>query len=165
MQGDIQDGPDKSHLFLRYIVVPFNHTKPSFMKHYHIISRLAIYILATVLFIFGVFHFMYPRDLLVYVPDFLPLGIKWAYIVGSAFILVAISYFTNQYVKFTSYLLFILLVIFILTIHLPNYQHAGDKEMRQLALINILKDTGIAAFALHIGASAWHQHFQLENND
>jgi hypothetical protein len=108
---------------------------------------------------------MYPRDLLVYVPDFLPLGIKWAYIVGSAFILVAISYFTNQYVKFTSYLLFILLVIFILTIHLPNYQHAGDKEMRQLALINILKDTGIAAFALHIGASAWHQHFQLENND
>ena len=75
------------------------------MKHYHIVSRVAIYILAIILFIFGVFHFMYPRDLLVYVPDFLPLGIKWAYIVGSAFILVAISYFTNQFVKFSSYLL------------------------------------------------------------
>ena len=135
------------------------------MKHYHLVSRIAIYILAVILFIFGVFHFMYPRDLLVYVPDFLPLGIKWAYIVGSAFILVAISYFTNQFVKFSSYLLFVLLVIFILTIHLPNYQHAGDSEMRQLALINILKDTAIAAFALHIGASAWHQHFQMENND
>ncbi len=40
------------------------------MKHYHIVSRIAIYILAIILFIFGVFHFMYPRDLLVYVPDF-----------------------------------------------------------------------------------------------
>ncbi|MBL7725473.1 MAG: hypothetical protein JNK27_15095 [Chitinophagaceae bacterium] len=135
------------------------------MKHYHIISRIAIYILAVVLFIFGVFHFMYPRDLLVYVPDFLPLGIKWAYIVGGAFILVALSYLTNQYVKFSSYLLFVLLVIFILTIHLPNYNNAGDKEMRQLALINILKDTAIAAFALHIAAGAYHQHFHLENSD
>jgi len=135
------------------------------MKHYHIISRIAIYILAVVLFVFGVFHFMYPRDLLVYVPDFLPLGIKWAYIVGGAFILVALSYLTNQYVKFSSYLLFVLLVIFILTIHLPNYNNAGDKEMRQLALINILKDTAIAAFALHIAAGAYHQHFHLENSD
>lgn len=135
------------------------------MKHYHIVSRIAIYILAVVLLAFGIFHFMYPRDLLVYVPDFLPLGIKWAYIVGGAFILVGLSYLTNQYVKISSYLLFVLLVIFILTIHLPNYQNAGDKDMRQLALINILKDTAIAAFALHIAASAWHQHFQLENND
>ncbi|MBI3138853.1 MAG: hypothetical protein HYZ15_09735 [Sphingobacteriales bacterium] len=135
------------------------------MKHFHVISRIAIYILAVVLFIFGIFHFMYPRDLLVYVPDFLPLGIKWAYIVGSAFILVALSYLTNQYVKFSSYLLFVLLIIFILTIHLPNYTNAGDKEMRQLALINILKDSAIAAFALHIAASAYHQHFQLDNND
>ncbi|HNR17756.1 MAG TPA: hypothetical protein PKG90_13900 [Chitinophagaceae bacterium] len=135
------------------------------MKHYHIISRIAIYVLAVVLFVFGIFHFMYPRDLLVYVPDFLPLGIKWAYIVGGAFILVALSYLTNQYVKFSSYLLFVLLVIFILTIHLPNYNNAGDKEMRQLALINILKDTAIAAFALHIAAGAYHQHFHLENSD
>lgn len=135
------------------------------MKHYHIISRIAIYILAVVLFVFGIFHFMYPRDLLVYVPDFLPLGIKWAYIVGGAFILVALSYLTNQYVKFSSYLLFVLLVVFILTIHLPNYNNAGDKEMRQLALINILKDTAIAAFALHIAAGAYHQHFHLENSD
>ncbi len=135
------------------------------MKHYHIISRIAIYLLAIVLFVFGIFHFMYPRDRLVYVPDFLPLGIKWAYVVGGAFILVALCYLTNQFVKISSYLLFILLVIFILTIHLPNYNHAGDPEMRQLALINILKDTAIAAFALHIAAGAYHQHFHLENSD
>jgi putative oxidoreductase len=135
------------------------------MKHYHIISRIAIYMLAAVLFIFGVFHFLYPRDLLVYVPEFLVGGIKWAYVVGSAFILVALSFATNQFVKFSAYLLFVLLVIFILTIHVPNYMNAGDKEMKQLALINILKDSAIAGFALHIAAGAFHQHFQLQNSD
>ena len=135
------------------------------MKRYHIISRVAIYLLSVVLIIFGVFHFMYPRDLLVYVPLSLIGGIKWAYIVGGAFILVGLSFLTNQYVKFTSYLLVVMLIIFILTIHWPNYRNAGDASMRQLALINILKDTAIMGFALHIAAGAHHQHFHLEESD
>jgi len=135
------------------------------MQRYHIISRIAIYLLSVVLIVFGVFHFLYPRDLLVYVPLSLVGGITWAYIVGGAFVLVGISFLTNQYVKFTSYLLVIMLIIFILTIHWPNYKNAGDKEMRQLALINILKDTAIMGFALHIAAGAHHQHFHLEDSD
>jgi uncharacterized membrane protein len=135
------------------------------MKHYHIISRVAIYTLSVVLIIFGIFHFLYPRDLLVYVPIWLVGGIKWAYVVGAAFILVGLSFLTNQFVKVTSYLLVIMLIIFILTIHLPNYNNAGSSEMRQLALINILKDTAIAGFALHIAAGAHHQHLHFEEND
>jgi putative oxidoreductase len=135
------------------------------MKHYHIVSRTAIYMLSVVLIIFGILHFLYPYDLLVYVPSFLVGGIKWAYVVGSAFILVALSFITNTYVKFTSYLLATLLVVFILTIHLPNYLNAGAREMRQMALINLLKDAAIAGFALHIAAGAHHQHFHLENSD
>lgn len=135
------------------------------MKRYHIISRIAIYLLSVVLIVFGIFHFIYPRDLLVYVPLSLVGGITWAYIVGGAFVLVGISFLTNQYVKLTSYLLVIMLIIFILTIHLPNYNNAGDKEMRQMALINILKDTAIMGFALHIAAGAHHQHFHLEEAD
>ena len=135
------------------------------MQHYHIISRIAIYMLSVVLIAFGVFHFLYPRDLLVYVPLSLVGGISWAYIVGGTFIIVGLSFLTNQFVKFTSYLLVIMLIIFILTIHVPNYMNAGDKEMRQMALINILKDTAIAGFALHIAAGAHHQHFHLEESD
>jgi uncharacterized membrane protein len=135
------------------------------MKHYHIISRLAIYLLSLVLIAFGIFHFLYPRDLLVYVPLSLVGGLTWAYIVGSTFILVGLSFITNQFVKVTSYLLVIMLVIFILTIHVPNYRNAGALEMRQLALINILKDTAIACFALHIAAGAHHQHLHFEEND
>ncbi len=135
------------------------------MLHYHIISRIAIYILSVVLIIFGVFYFLYPRDLLVFVPISLVGGITWAYIVGSAFILVGVSFLTNQYVKLTGYLLGLFLIIFILVIHLPNFLHAGNPEMRQLAFINMLKDTVIACFVLHIAAGAYHQHFHLENSD
>ncbi len=135
------------------------------MKHSHIVSRIAIYLLSVVLIIFGIFHFKYPYDLLVYVPDFLLGGIRWAYVVGGAFILVGISLMTNQYVKLTSYLLAALLIIFIVTIHLPNALNAGAPEMRQWAWINLLKDTAIVGFALHIAAGAHHQHLHFEEND
>jgi uncharacterized membrane protein YphA (DoxX/SURF4 family) len=126
---------------------------------------MAIYMLSIVLIVFGIFYFLNPRDLFVYVPLSLIGGIKLAYFVGASFILVGISFLTNQFVKFTSYFLALMLLIFILAIHLPNYLHAGESDMRQMALINILKDTAIMGFALHIGASAYHQHFQMENND
>jgi uncharacterized membrane protein len=135
------------------------------MKHYHIVSRTAIYILALVLIVVGIFHLRSPYDLLVYVPDFLPGGIRWAYVTGVAFILVGISFLTNQYVKLTSYILAALILIFLLTIHLPNSINAGDPEMRRWALLNLLKDAAIFGFALHIGASAHHQHLHFEEDD
>ncbi len=135
------------------------------MKHNHLVSRIAIYMLSIVLIVFGIFHFLYPRDLFVYVPVFMVGGIKWAYLVGTVFVLVGLSFLTNQYVKFTSYLLAAMLVIFILTIHLPNYLNAGDRDMRMLALINILKDTAITGFVLHIAAGAHHQHLHFEESD
>ncbi|MEO6232967.1 MAG: hypothetical protein ABJB11_00230 [Ferruginibacter sp.] len=135
------------------------------MKQHHLISRIAIYLLSIVLFVFGVFHFLHPHDLLIYVPSFIPGGIIWVYFVGAAFILVAISFLTNRMVKLAGYVLAILLILFILSIHLPNYLNAGDKEMKQIALINLLKDTAIVGFALHIAAGAHHQKLHLEDSD
>lgn len=135
------------------------------MKHYHIVSRIAIYLLSVVLIIFGIFHFKHPHDVMVYVPSSLVGGITWAYVVGGAFILVGVSFLTNQFVKVTGYILAALLIFFILSIHVPNYMNAGTTETQQLALINILKDTAITGFALHIAAGAHHQHFHLEESD
>ena len=135
------------------------------LKQYHVVSRIAIYMLAAVLIAIGVFHLMRPYDTLVYVPSFLPGGITWAYIVGASFILVGISFAFNQYVKITSYLLAIFLVFFILSVHVPNALNAGSPEYRLFAFINILKDTAIAGFALHIAASAHPQHLHFEEND
>jgi hypothetical protein len=37
--------------------------------------------------------------------------------------------------------------------------------MKRQALINLLKDTAIMSFSLHIAAGAHHQHFHLEESD
>lgn len=119
-----------------------------------IISRAAIYLLAIVMIVFGIYHFQRPRNLLVFVPQNIPGGIIWVYVIGAAFILAALAFITNKFVKLAGYSLALLLLIFVLTIHLPNYNQAGDPEMRQEALINLLKDIALAAFALHIAGSA-----------
>ena len=135
------------------------------MKLPHLLSRISIYLLSLVMIVFGLQHFLHPHDLVNYVPQFLPGGIIWVYFVGAAFILVAIAFVTNTMVKAAGYLLTALLFIFVLTIHFPNYMNAGSQEMKQTALISLLKDTAIACFALYIGAGAHHQKLHLENSD
>ncbi|NCU03760.1 MAG: hypothetical protein GXC73_07195 [Chitinophagaceae bacterium] len=135
------------------------------MKHYHIVSRIAIYLLSVILISFGIFHYKHPYDLLVYVPDSLPGGVIWVYVVGTAFILAGVSFITNKLVKIAGYLLAAMLIFFVLTIHFPNSMNAGAPEMRQMALINLLKDAAIAAFALHIAAGAYKQHLHYDHND
>ena len=119
------------------------------------LSRIAIVLLALVMAVFGIYHFVYPQNLVGYVPSFLPnAGNLWVYIPGAAFILAAIAFITNKMVKLAGYLLAVLLFIFVLTIHLPNFINGGSDETRQLSLINLLKDTAIAAFAMHIAANS-----------
>lgn len=119
-----------------------------------IVSRIAVIILAIVMIVFGVYHFMAPQNLMAYVPDFLPGGIIWVYFAGGAFVLAAIAFLAHKQVRLAGYLLALLLIIFVLTIHLPNYLHAGSADIKQMEFVNILKDTAMAAFALYIGSNA-----------
>lgn len=120
----------------------------------HIISRIAIYLLSVVMIVFGIYHFLHPHNLMLFVPPNAPWGINWVYVVGAAFILAALAFIFNKMVKVTAYLLAAMLVTFVIIIHLPNFRDAGDELMRQGALINIFKDIALAAFALHIAGSA-----------
>lgn len=118
------------------------------------VSRIAVIILAIVMIVFGLYHFVQPQSLLVYVPEFMPGGIIWVYFVGAAFILAALAFITHKQAKLAGYLLALLLMIFVLAVHLPNYLHAGDADMKQMAFVSILKDTALAAFATYIGSNA-----------
>ncbi|CAN5211214.1 hypothetical protein BH11BAC6_BH11BAC6_10400 [soil metagenome] len=118
------------------------------------ISRIAVVILAIVLAAFGIFHFVHPKNMLVFVPDSLPGGIIWVYVVGAAFILVALALILHKQVKLASYLLAFMLIIFVLTIHLPNFLQSGDVDMKQQSLVSLLKDSALAAFALYIASNS-----------
>ncbi len=135
------------------------------MQQYHIVSRIAIYLLAVVMIVFGVFHLTNAHDLVVYVPPSIPGGINWVYLVGVAYILVGISFILNKFVKMAGYMLAVLLFVFVVVIHLPNYLYAGATESRTGALISLLNDLAIGGFALHIAAGAHHQQLHLEESD
>jgi putative oxidoreductase len=130
----------------------------------HTISRFAIYVLAIVMGYFGIRHFLYPYDLVVKVPDFLPGGVVWVYFTGAAFILTALSFLTNVWVRASAYVLAVLLFSFVFTIHLPNYLETADRTYQTMALTNLLKDAALAAFALYIASNARHQRI-LEETD
>lgn len=125
------------------------------------ISRVAILILAAVMIFFGIEHFRKPDIMANYVPGFLPGGIVWVYLVGIAFILTALSFILNRYVAVAGYFLALLLILFVVLIHIPNSRNSADVLMRENALVNALKDTAIAAFAIYISSTAKHQ--QLSN--
>jgi putative oxidoreductase len=120
------------------------------------ISRIAIIILGIVLAAYGIYHFSHKNQdyLIGFMPSFLPGGSIWFYIVGVAFILAGLAFIFHTQVKLAGYLLALLLFLFALTIHLPNYLHSGDVEMQQLSYINFLKDLAIAAFALYIASNS-----------
>jgi len=126
---------------------------PAFMKE-QLISRIAVIILAIVLIVFGFYHFRQPRVMITFVPNFLPGGITWVYVVGVAFILAGIAFILHKWVKLAGYLLALLLLCFVLFIHLPNYLHSGDVNEQRLSLMNLLKDSAIAAFAMYIASSS-----------
>jgi putative oxidoreductase len=134
-------------------------TKARFMNHrnQHIISRLAIWLLAIVMIIFGIQHFRHPDIFANFVPPYLPGGDKWVYLVGAAFILAALAFITNKFVALAGYLLAALLLLFIITIHWPNFKDASSVENSQATLSNMLKDLAIAAFALYIASNSRHQ--------
>ena len=120
----------------------------------HTVSRISVTILGVVMIIFGLYHFLRPSTLLVYVPAFIPGGIVWVYIVGLAFILAGAAFIAHKQVKLAGYLLALLLFIFVLSVHFPNYLNAGDNDMKQMAFVNLLKDTALAAFAMYIASNA-----------
>ena len=119
-----------------------------------IISHVAIYLLSVVMIIFGIYHIRSPHNMLAFVPANLPGGINWVYVVGIVLIVAALAFIFNKFVKITAYLLALLLIIFVVAVHWPTYNNAGDPDIRQTAFIDILQDLALAAFALHIAGSA-----------
>ncbi len=113
--------------------------------------RLACVVFAIIMAVFGIFHLFNAENMKGVVPNFLPGGILWVYITGIGFILASVAILLNKYTKLACYLLAVMLVIFILTIHVPNIVNGTDEASKQLSLLNMLKDFGLTVSALLVG--------------
>ena len=139
-------------------------SKALFMNQ-HIISRIAVWLLAIVMIVFGIQHFKYPKEMMSFVPTYLPGGVIWVYFVGAAFILAAISFIINRYVSLAGYLLAAMLILFVILIHYPNWSQAGDVVEKRMNFTNLLKDTAIAGFALYIASNTNHQRLNVFDDE
>ena len=80
-----------------------------------------------------------------YVPSFIPGGIFWVYLVGLALIAAAVAIIIQKQARLACLLLALLLLVFILTMHLPG---AMEEATRQMAVSSLLKDFGLMGGAV-----------------
>lgn len=107
-------------------------------------TRLAEILYAATMGYFGVMHFMNADVMSGMIPDFMPGDGKiWIYITGAALLAAAIAIIINKFKTMACYLLAIMLLIFVFTLHLKPAMD-GNPAM-------LLKDAGLAMAAFIIG--------------
>ena len=116
------------------------------------ISKIGTIFYALVIGFFGLNHFMNGTGMQKMVPSFLPGGVVWVYITGTCLLLAAIAFLVNRYTRLAGLLLCLFLVLIVVTVHLPAVLSAPDGEYRRFPMVNLIKDTGLAAAALLVAA-------------
>jgi len=97
--------------------------------------------------IFGINHFLMTNYYLGVLTSFIPLGAYTIILTGIMLIAASISIITKKFVKFSTIMLAILLLIFIVTIHMPHLFTDADKTSTIIAL---LKDISLMGGSLMI---------------
>ncbi len=97
--------------------------------------------------VFGLLHLMSGTQMVGMIPGFLPGGVFWIYLTGVALIGACASILLKKFIRPVSLLLALMLLVFILTIHLPG-MGSSDAMMQQNAMGGLLKDMGLMGAAL-----------------
>lgn len=95
--------------------------------------------------IFGLLHFMNANAMAGMVP--IPGGVFWIYLTGLALVATSVSIIIEKYTRLACILLGIMLLIFVLSIHLPGVIGAESQQAMQASMTNLLKDAALAGGA------------------
>lgn len=98
---------------------------------------------------FGALHLLYAPNMIGAVPPFIPGGVIWVYVTGVCMIAAGIAIVTKIQIYMASILLAILLLIYIVTVHLPG-MGSSDVSVMQDATAGLLKALGLMGGALYI---------------
>lgn len=97
--------------------------------------------------VFGIFHFMNASQMAGMVP--IPGGQFWIYLTGLAMLAACVSIIIQKKARLACILLGVLLVIYVLSIHLP----AVIGGQLQPSMTNLLKDLALAGGAWFLAGS------------
>jgi uncharacterized membrane protein len=98
------------------------------------ITTLGRILFAVPFAVFGINHFLMTNYYLGMLTSFIPLGAYTIVLTGIMLIGASISIITKKYIKQATLLLAFLLLIFILTIHIPHLFNGSDKTATLIAL-------------------------------
>jgi len=113
------------------------------MKNLAVIGRI---LFALPFAIMGLNHFLMKSFFLGMMSSFIPGGAFTILVTGALLIIASISIMLNKYIKTACFWIAGMLLIFILTIHIPGLFTANS----EIALIELLKDTGLMGGAIMI---------------
>jgi putative oxidoreductase len=99
---------------------------------------------------FGAGHLMNAGQMAGMVPSFIPGGIFWIYFTGVAMVLAALAIITGKQGRNACFGLAVMLLIFIVTIHLPGM---ANPQMKMMSMMSLFKDTGLMGAALVIAGT------------
>ena len=97
--------------------------------------------------IFGINHFLMMDYYVGMLTSFIPLGAYTIIITGILMIAAGISIITKKFVRLSTILLAAMLLIFILTIHIPHLINGIDTN---ITLITLLKDISLLGGSLMV---------------
>ena len=113
-------------------------------KHLFMAGRI---LFALPFLLFGGFHLMAAKDMAGFVPAMFPGGGEfWVYVTGVIFIATSLAILAKKWMKEAALLLALQLLIFILTVWLP--QLGAEGQQGQVAMVNLLKDLALLGGAL-----------------
>jgi len=95
--------------------------------------------------VFSFFHFVRSMEMTHVVPSWLPGAIFWVYFTGLAMLAACICIATKMFVTEACLGLTLLLIIFVVTVHIPGLSH---ERTAQMAMAGLLKDVALAGGAL-----------------
>lgn len=110
--------------------------------------------------VFGINHLVMMDYYLGMLTSFIPLGGYTIILTGLVMIAVSISIITKKFIKLSTLILAGLLLIFILTIHIP---HLLDGSERAPILIALLKDISLMGGSLMIAGYCAESETKKEN--
>jgi uncharacterized membrane protein YphA (DoxX/SURF4 family) len=113
------------------------------MKNLSLIGRI---LFALPFGIFGLNHFLMVDFFTGMLTSFIPGTGFTVLLTGIFLILASISIITKKFARIACYLLAALLLIFILSIHVPGLIEGGDSA--KMAMMQLLKDTSLMGGAL-----------------
>lgn len=120
------------------------------------ILNLGKWVFAVPFAVFGFMHIMNANQMAGMVPAYFSGGSLWVYLTGFAQLAFATSVVIGKYDKLAAVLCALMLLIFILTLHLPSL---SNLEMSKLGMTNMLKDLGLIG-----GAMMYASRFANDNS-